>query len=277
MDTFERVERAAKRLGVSRSEFYARAAQSWLDALEDENTTNAINDAIVGLPAENAIHRCCRCRPCLRQSRLMHRGEVWWADLGLPRGSAPALRRPVLIISGDPYNRSSLSTVTVAVLTGNARLAALPGNVAISTEFAEIEADSVVNVTQIATIDREALEERVTHAARLADGSGRRWLATGLGTGAVEVARWRQRGPSAARARTAQASNGAMRTASGRPHRTNSPKRPCGTAAASARIMPASWRLKSTRGYRWSTSCTFAGATSQMRSPAPSTIAPHCR
>jgi mRNA interferase MazF len=92
----------------------------------------------------------------------MHRGEVWRADLGLPRGSAPALRRPVLIISGDPYNRSSLRTVTVAVLTGNARLAALPGNVAISAEFAEIEADSVVNVTQIATIDREALEERVT-------------------------------------------------------------------------------------------------------------------
>ncbi|HEY2180489.1 MAG TPA: type II toxin-antitoxin system PemK/MazF family toxin [Solirubrobacteraceae bacterium] len=92
----------------------------------------------------------------------MHRGEVWWADLGLPRGSAPALRRPVLIVSADPYNRSRLSTVTVVVLTGNARLAGLPGNVAISTEFAEIEADSVVNVTQIATIDRETLEERVT-------------------------------------------------------------------------------------------------------------------
>jgi mRNA interferase MazF len=92
----------------------------------------------------------------------MHRGEVWWADLGLPRGSAPALRRPVLIISGDPYNRSSLRTITVTVLTGNARLAALPGNVAISTELAEVEADSVVNVTQIATIDRAALEERVT-------------------------------------------------------------------------------------------------------------------
>ena len=50
----------------------------------------------------------------------------------------------------------------MAVLTGNARLAALPGNVAISAELAEIEADSVVNVTQIATVDREALEERVT-------------------------------------------------------------------------------------------------------------------
>ena len=54
-DTFERVEQAAKRLGVSRSEFYARAAQSWLDALEDEDTTDAINHAIAGLPAENAF------------------------------------------------------------------------------------------------------------------------------------------------------------------------------------------------------------------------------
>src|ERR1700749_2416613 len=91
----------------------------------------------------------------------MLRGEVWWADLGLPRGSAPALRRPVLVVSADQYNRSRLKTVTVAVLTGNARLAALPGNVMVSTEFTELEIDSVVNVTQLATIDRETLEERV--------------------------------------------------------------------------------------------------------------------
>jgi metal-responsive CopG/Arc/MetJ family transcriptional regulator len=50
--TFQRVEQAAKRLGVSRSEFYARAAQSWLDALEDEDTTDAINQAIEGLPRD---------------------------------------------------------------------------------------------------------------------------------------------------------------------------------------------------------------------------------
>lgn len=54
-DTFQRVEQAAKRLGVSRSEFFARAAQSWLDALEDENTTDAINRAIAGLPADEAF------------------------------------------------------------------------------------------------------------------------------------------------------------------------------------------------------------------------------
>src|SRR4029077_13516111 len=91
----------------------------------------------------------------------MVRGELWWADLGLPRGSAPALRRPVLVISADQYNRSNLRTVTVAVLTGNAKLAALPGNVAVAADIAGLQADSVINVTQIATIDRGALEERI--------------------------------------------------------------------------------------------------------------------
>lgn len=90
----------------------------------------------------------------------MKRGELWWADLGLPRGSAPALRRPVLIISADPYNRSQLHAVTVAVLTSNVVLAALPGNVAVPAEVAGLDVDSVVNVTQIATVDRGALEER---------------------------------------------------------------------------------------------------------------------
>lgn len=91
----------------------------------------------------------------------MIRGDVWWADLGLPRGSAPALRRPVLIVSANQYNRSRLSTITVAVLTTNARLSALPGNVAVSADLTGLESDSVVNVTQVATIDRDALEERI--------------------------------------------------------------------------------------------------------------------
>lgn len=91
----------------------------------------------------------------------MVRGELWWADLGLPRGSAPALRRPVLIISADQYNRSDLRTVTVVVLTSNTQLAALPGNVAVPAEETNIQTDSVINVTQIATIDRDALEDSI--------------------------------------------------------------------------------------------------------------------
>jgi mRNA interferase MazF len=91
----------------------------------------------------------------------MVRGEVWWADLGLPRGSAPALRRPVLIVSADQYNRSKLSTVTVVVLTTNTQLSALPGNVVVAADLTGLETDSVVNVTQIATVDRGALGEPI--------------------------------------------------------------------------------------------------------------------
>lgn len=91
----------------------------------------------------------------------MVRGEVWWADLGLPRGSAPALRRPVLIVSADQYNRSKLRTVTVVVLTTNTQLAALPGNVMVPADLTGMETDSVVNVTQVATLDRGALEEPI--------------------------------------------------------------------------------------------------------------------
>ena len=92
---------------------------------------------------------------------MIVRGELWWADLGLPRGSAPALRRPVLIVSADQYNRSKVRTVTVVVLTTNRQLAALPGNVVVPADLGGLPQDSVVNITQVATVDRNTLEERI--------------------------------------------------------------------------------------------------------------------
>ncbi len=67
----------------------------------------------------------------------------------------------MVIISADSYNRSELRTVTVAVLTTNTQLAALPGNVSVPADIEAVNADSVVNVTQIATVDRRALEDRI--------------------------------------------------------------------------------------------------------------------
>lgn len=94
---------------------------------------------------------------------MIHRGEVWWADLGAPRGSEPGYVRPVLIASDDRYNASTLRTVTIVVLSTNTRLAALPGNVAVPSSISGLPHDSVANVTQVATIDRQALTERVSH------------------------------------------------------------------------------------------------------------------
>lgn len=74
---------------------------------------------------------------------MIVRGEIWWADLGSPRGSAPALRRPVLVISDDRYTRSTLATVTVVALSSTMRLASLPGNVAAPAEVTGLDRDSV--------------------------------------------------------------------------------------------------------------------------------------
>lgn len=90
---------------------------------------------------------------------MIERGSICWADLGSPRGSAPALRRPVLIVSDDRFNASRLRTVTVVVLTTTQRLAALPGNVTIPAELSGLPEASVANVTQIATVDRAALDD----------------------------------------------------------------------------------------------------------------------
>jgi len=84
-----------------------------------------------------------------------------------------------MIISGDAYNRSRLQTVTVVALTTNRQLAALPGNVAVPADTPGVSADSVVNVTQIATIDRLALEE---HLGTLPD-----WLIAQIDAGILRA------------------------------------------------------------------------------------------
>lgn len=90
----------------------------------------------------------------------LERGEIWWADLPQPRGSEPVHRRPVLIIQADPFNRSRIQTVIVAVITSNIQRATAPGNVSVSSRAAGLPKDSVVNVSQVLTLDRRFLTER---------------------------------------------------------------------------------------------------------------------
>lgn len=89
------------------------------------------------------------------------RGEIWWADLPEPQGSAPGYRRPVLILQSDTVNRSRIATVTVVALTGNVRLVDAPGNVLIPAHASGLSRDSVANVTQVLTVNRDVLTERV--------------------------------------------------------------------------------------------------------------------
>jgi mRNA interferase MazF len=89
---------------------------------------------------------------------VVNRGDVHWCDLGEPTGSAPAKRRPVLVIQADEYNRSRLATTVVAVLTSNTALAAMPGNVFLPALAAGLPKDSVANVTALATVDLRDLD-----------------------------------------------------------------------------------------------------------------------
>lgn len=90
----------------------------------------------------------------------MRRGEIWWAALGQPSGSAPGYRRPVLILQTNDFNESRIHTVVVVALTSNLGLAQAPGNVLCRRKDTGLSRSSVVNVSQIATIDKQALLKR---------------------------------------------------------------------------------------------------------------------
>jgi mRNA interferase MazF len=91
---------------------------------------------------------------------VIERGEVWWADLGEPGGSEPGYRRPVVIVQSDAFNRSRLRTVIAVVLMTNLRLVDAPGNVLIPAKVSGLPKDSVANVSQLITLDRDFLLER---------------------------------------------------------------------------------------------------------------------
>ena len=90
---------------------------------------------------------------------VIERGEIWWAELGEPEGSEPGYRRPILIVQSDAFNRSRLRTVIGVVLTSNLRLVDAPGNVLIPADLSGLPKDSVANVSQVITIDRDFLCE----------------------------------------------------------------------------------------------------------------------
>ncbi len=92
---------------------------------------------------------------------VISQGEVWWADLPGPTRSGPGFRRPVVVVQGEALNRSRIATVVCVPLTSNLRWADAPGNVSLSTRLTGLSKDSVANVSQIVTVDRELLTERV--------------------------------------------------------------------------------------------------------------------
>jgi mRNA interferase MazF len=105
----------------------------------------------------------------------VNRGEIWWARLPEPFGSEPGSHRPVVIIQSDRFNRSQISTIIVAAITRNLRLRTAPGNVHLPRRTGGLDHDSVVNVSQLVTLDRRRLNHLIGHVPpaklhELADG-----------------------------------------------------------------------------------------------------------
>lgn len=92
---------------------------------------------------------------------MVKRAEIWWASLPAPRGSSPGYRRPVVIVQSNEFNESRIQTVVVAAITSNLSLAAAPGNFAVSHRGAGLSRKSVVNVSQLLTVNKSLLTKRI--------------------------------------------------------------------------------------------------------------------
>jgi mRNA interferase MazF len=92
---------------------------------------------------------------------VVERGEIWWADLDEPRGSEPGHPRPVVILQRNSFNRSRINTVITVALTTNLNLVSSPGNVLVPAKDSGLSRDSVANVSQVITVDKSFLTERI--------------------------------------------------------------------------------------------------------------------
>ncbi|MGI9104889.1 MAG: type II toxin-antitoxin system PemK/MazF family toxin [Pyrinomonadaceae bacterium] len=90
----------------------------------------------------------------------MQRGDIWWAALPDPAGSAPGGRRPVIILQADQFTQSRINTVVVVIVTSNLNLAKAPGNVSLPQKATGLPRASVANVSQIITVDKMVLTEQ---------------------------------------------------------------------------------------------------------------------
>lgn len=91
----------------------------------------------------------------------MQRGEIWWAVLPDPAGSEPGYRRPVLIVQSDMFTKSTIRTVVCVAITSNLNLGAAPGNVRVAARTSGLPKPSIVNVSQVAAIDKTFFTERI--------------------------------------------------------------------------------------------------------------------
>jgi mRNA interferase MazF len=93
-------------------------------------------------------------------------GDIYWIDFGTPKGSEPGFRHPHIVIQNNVFNASKIRTVVVCALTSNLKWAKSPGNILIKKGEGNIPKDSVVNISQIETVDKSFLTEKIGTLSR---------------------------------------------------------------------------------------------------------------
>ena len=91
----------------------------------------------------------------------IEQGEIYWIDLGEPSGSKPGYLHPHVVIQNNLFNASKINTVVVCVLTSNIKRAQAPGNVLLNKGEANLPKKSVVNISQIYTVNKSDLTEKI--------------------------------------------------------------------------------------------------------------------
>ncbi|QQR79265.1 MAG: type II toxin-antitoxin system PemK/MazF family toxin [Deltaproteobacteria bacterium] len=92
---------------------------------------------------------------------IVKQGDLFWVDFGAARGSGPAYRHPCVVIQNNVFNQSKIQTVIVCALTSNMARSQSPGNVLLSKREANLTKPSIVNVTQVMTVDKSDLTEKI--------------------------------------------------------------------------------------------------------------------
>ncbi len=92
---------------------------------------------------------------------VIKRGDLWWAELPEPTGSSPGYKRPILIIQSNDFNKSKINTTIAVIVTSNLRLSTAPGNILLSTKKSKLPKKSVINVSQIITVDKAFLSDKI--------------------------------------------------------------------------------------------------------------------
>ena len=92
---------------------------------------------------------------------VIRQGDIFWVDLGTPSGSAPGYRHPHVVVQNNLFNQSKINTVVVCALTSNLKRAGAPGNVLLAKGEANLRKASVINISQIVTVDKSDLTEKI--------------------------------------------------------------------------------------------------------------------